>query len=74
MRSLQLGSDSQVIRGLHAADEFAGRVYGSRLGGNSLLVTQFSSLRCRLVVKVFLPMMLTIMRGTALCRRREIHH
>ena len=37
MRSLQLGSDSQVIRGLHAADEFAGRVYGSRLGGNSLL-------------------------------------
>ena len=37
MRSLQLGSDSQVIRGLHAAGEFAGRVYGSRLGGNSLL-------------------------------------
>ena len=37
MRSLQLGSDSQVIRGLHAAGESAGRVYGSRLGGNSLL-------------------------------------
>ena len=27
----------QVIRGLHAAGELAGRVYGSRLGGNSLL-------------------------------------
>ena len=37
MRSLLLGSDSQVIRGLHVAGELAGRVYGSRLGGNSLL-------------------------------------
>ena len=27
----------QVIRGLHAAGELAGRVFGSRLGGNSLL-------------------------------------
>ena len=37
MRSLQLGSDSQVIRGLHAAGEFTRRVHGSWLGGNSLL-------------------------------------
>ena len=38
MRSLQLGSDSQVIRGLHAAGEFAGTcVTAVDLGGNSLL-------------------------------------
>ena len=73
MRSLQLGSDSQVIRGLHAVGEFAGRVYGSRLGGNSLLDYAVLFVSMRLVVKVFLPMMLTVLRGIALCRRREIH-
>ena len=30
--------------------------------------------RCRVVVEVFLPMMLTILCGTAFCRRGEIHY
>ena len=40
----------------------------------SLSCSSLRRRRCRLVATVFLPMMLMILRGTALCRRREIHY
>ena len=61
----------RVIRGLHAAGELAGVCMAVDWVAILFTITQFCALRCRLVVKVFLPMMLTILRGTAVCRRRE---
>ena len=40
----------------------------------SLSCSSLRRRRCRLVATVFLPVMLVILRGTALCRRREIHY